>query len=480
MVVGAIAVLLLTSLAVMFFFSRKTLKEEAMQNAEQTLEGAVKHIDIILLSVEQATGNTYFHIVDNLDKPDSMFFFCRKILESNPYICGCAVAYAPHYLPDCERFMAYVHRSSIDSTFVESTTFANRPYYEQAWYTVPIANKSPCWTEPMKDDETEGEAITSFCIPVFTDDGDPIAVIGVDVPIGLLSAIIQTAKPSLNGYTTLLGSSGSFLVHPDSNKLFHQTVFTQTEQGTDPSVREAAEAMVAGGTGYKRFYLNGRDYYVFYKPFQRTAVKGRSMEELGWSVGVIYPLDDIFGDYYQLVKTVLAVAVAGLLLLFLLSLVVAHRQLLPLRAVARSAQRIADGVYDAPIVKVSRQDEIGQLQDNFQQMQRALATQVSELEKLKDVLANHEKELREAYRQASEADRMKLAFLHNMTNQMAAPAAVIDEEVAVFCNSGNKLTHEDADRLADEIQHQAKTITMLLNQLLDTSEKDTRKEDVYE
>ena len=55
MIVSAIALLLLASLGVMLYFSRQALKQEALQNAEQTLEGTVQHIDNILLSVEQAT-----------------------------------------------------------------------------------------------------------------------------------------------------------------------------------------------------------------------------------------------------------------------------------------------------------------------------------------------------------------------------------------------------------------------------------------
>ena len=57
MVVCEIALLLLASLVVMFHFSSQALRQEAMFNAEQTLEGTVQHIDNILLSMEQSAGN---------------------------------------------------------------------------------------------------------------------------------------------------------------------------------------------------------------------------------------------------------------------------------------------------------------------------------------------------------------------------------------------------------------------------------------
>ena len=92
MVVSAIAALLLLALAVMFMFSRRAVKEEALQNASQTLDGTVQQIDNILLSVEQATGNMYYTLHPNLDRSDMMATYSRKLVESNPYIVGCAIA----------------------------------------------------------------------------------------------------------------------------------------------------------------------------------------------------------------------------------------------------------------------------------------------------------------------------------------------------------------------------------------------------
>ena len=67
----------------------------------------------------------------------------------------------------------------------------------------------------------------------------------------------------------------------------HQTVFTQTERGADPTVLEAAKALLSGETGYKPFHMNNEDWMVFYKPFTRSDVAGRSVQNLDWSIGVV-------------------------------------------------------------------------------------------------------------------------------------------------------------------------------------------------
>ena len=60
MVVLAVALLLGIALFVMFSFSRKALRQEALEKAGQTLTATVQHTDNVLLSVEQASGNIYW------------------------------------------------------------------------------------------------------------------------------------------------------------------------------------------------------------------------------------------------------------------------------------------------------------------------------------------------------------------------------------------------------------------------------------
>ena len=78
MVFIAMAILLMASLAVMLYYSRKAVKEEALQKASQTLEAAVQRIDNILLSVEQTSGNIFFSMINHVDDPDMMLTYSRN------------------------------------------------------------------------------------------------------------------------------------------------------------------------------------------------------------------------------------------------------------------------------------------------------------------------------------------------------------------------------------------------------------------
>jgi len=156
------------------------------------------------------------------------------------------------------------------------------------------------------------------------------------------------------------------------------------------------------------------------------------------------------------------------LLVFLLCRLVIHRQLTPLTMLSRKARRIAEGNYDEPIPASKKKDEIGRLQDNFKLMQQSLATHIDELEKLKETLKIHGADLREAYAQAKQADKMKTAFLHNMTNQMIAPAEKIQKDVITLSDS-SKIKKQEASQLVANIQEEGNFIAELLNNLLRVS-----------
>ena len=474
MVVFAIAILLSLSLGIMLHFSRQALKQEALQSAEQTLEGMVYNIDNIMLSVEQTTGNIYFSMLAHMDDPDMMFTYAKKLVETNPYVAGCAIAFKEDFYKGRKRFMAYMHHADsagvayADSDVVPDDMFAETPYTEQRWFTQPMATGKAEWMNPLRGMTTNEEPIFTFCLPLTGPDGKPIGVMGVDVSLSLLSDIVDDATPSENSYCTLIDDDGTFIVHPNTRKVMNKTALMLNEL----SAKDAAKAMISGGTGYRPFRLDGKDYYVFYKPFRRVAVFGQPADELGWSAGIVYPADDIFGEHKRLAYYVLAIAVVGLLLLFIIICAGIHWQLKPLNMLTEQAGRIAKGNLDEPIPDSWREDEIGRLQSNFKTMQQSLATNIGELEQLTTEMKKRGEELSVAYEAARKADRMKTAFLHNMTNQMLEPSEAISKDVDAFFNT----TQDGIEQIADDIQRNSQTVADLLRNLLHMSDEDIRKE----
>lgn len=490
--VSAMAILLMASLVIMLHYSRKSIKEEAISKASQTLEGTVTHIDNMLLSVEQTAGNYFFMMLNDNNRMDKISTYCRQLVESNPYVAGCAIAFKPGYVNHQDYFISYFCRADDgslvfdDTPIVQPDLYGNMPYTEQVWFKEPMTSNTPQWFHSANQRglstvfEGNGEAkvipVITFSLPIPGDDGLPVGVIALDVSLNQLSRIIEAAKPSPNSHCALLDKDGSFIVFPDTASLVYQTAIAISENAADPSAKAAVQAMLSGETDYKPFSMYGAEFYIFYKPFKRYDVSVRSRNDLGWSAGIIYPKDDIFGDYSNLSYYVIAIAVVGLLVFFMLCRTILHRQLKPLLMLSASAQRIAEGHYDETIPDSHHHDEIGRLQTIFQQMQQSLATNISELEQLTTTLQERGEGLREAYNHAKKADRMKTAFLHNMTNQMIAPANAINDDVEELCKFIRNKEEHEVSRLANEVQQSGKAITEQLKNLISVSDDEIGKE----
>ena len=151
-VLGEALLLLVVTLGITAYFSRKELQEESVRVAEQTLEGTMRDIDNILLSVEQSTGNIYYDLIQHLDNPEIMYEYSRELVKCNPNIVGCAIAFKPGFYPDKDLFMAYVRlkeaSKDANSDLITSEKFTKRPYTEQTWFTEPVNSGKSGWIVP--------------------------------------------------------------------------------------------------------------------------------------------------------------------------------------------------------------------------------------------------------------------------------------------------------------------------------------------
>lgn len=480
-VVCGVVLLLTVSLFVMFYYSRKAVQREASLYAEQMLEGTSKHIDNALLSVEQSSTNIYSELLNHLDQPERMESYCRYLVECNPYISGAAICFKPGYFSGRDKFMCYVHykggvkKSNDEASLVTSDKYGNKPYTEYSWYSEPMSTGKACWTDPLPEEEDEGVTV-SFCQPIHDRHQEVVGVVVSDISVNLLSEMMLDDNTTSNRYSVLLGSDGSYIVHPDQQKRVSQTVFTQSENDENPMLLKIAKAMMTGETGYEFFEMDGKDWYVFYKPFKQTEVPNRMRGTLNWSIGIVYSESDIFGSYNYLLFIVVVIAILGLSLFFLLARVVSRRQMRAIRQLTLATQRVADGHYDDPMPDINRKDEIGQLFSHFQMMKQSLATHVSELRQLTTKLKKRREVMHEVYAKEQSVDRMKTSFLHYVTNQMVAPSQEILRCAKILQERYHELSSREIGYVVDTINKKSDTIVEQLDNMLDVAENEAGKE----
>ena len=384
------SLVLLASLGFMFSQSKKSVRQEALNRAEQVLDNTVQRVTNVLDRVEVATNNMDWLPVRHLKTPDSMFVYSRRILENNPELNGCSISFEPYYFPGKGKYFSAYSLNQDGEILTEQEGGPHYEYFTFDWYQMAKLLDEPCWTEPYFDFNPDGfysqEMIASYCKPLKDAQGRYIGTISVDLPLGWLSETIAAVKPYPNSYSIMIGRGGTFFVHPDSTKLFYQTIFTETLEREDPDRTALGKAMQAGEEGMKQMVINGQNCYVFYKPLGTT----------NWSMGLVCPERDILSGYKRLQQAVLIIVVLGLLLMLDLISRVIRNELEPLSELNRQAKTIAAGHFQEELVDEGRIDEIGQLNRSFAGMQHSLINYIDELKQTTAQKASIEHELKVA------------------------------------------------------------------------------------
>ena len=182
----------------------------------------------------------------------------------------------------------------------------------------------------------------------------------------------------------MIGRGGTYFVHPDTTKITRQSIFTATMEQPDAALTDLGYAMQRGEEGMKHMRINGEESYVFYKPLGQT----------GCSMAIVCPERDIFSGFDRLRRSVMIIVSGGLLLMLYVFIRIITHELKPLRRLARGAETIASGQFDAPLPDLQRIDEIGQLSQSFGNMQQSLVKYIDELKDTTAQKASIESDLR--------------------------------------------------------------------------------------
>ena len=245
----------------------------------------------------------------------------------------------------------------------------------------------PCWTEPFLDSNPDNfcavDRIISYCKPIKDKQGKFVGTFSVDLSLDWLSNTISAVKPYPHSYSIMIGQSGTYFVHPDTTKLFYQSIFTETLLKPDTAVTNLGHAMQAGEEGMRQMKFDGEECYVFYKPLGTT----------GWSVAIVCSESDIFGSYFRLVNTVIIILIIGLAIMLFVFRSIIKKQLKPLQSLALQAETIASGQFDKTLTPTNKEDEIGKLSQSFTNMQLSLTQYIEELKDTTASKAQIESEL---------------------------------------------------------------------------------------
>lgn len=336
-------------------------------------------------------------------------------------------------------------------------------YFAQEWYKNPWEQKRAIWMEPYIDDApgslTSSEYNYSYVKPLYNAEGEPIGVLCTDLLLKWLSQAVTTVKAYPNSSAIMLGHDGRYIVHPDTDKLVRETIFSDPDPQAQKDVILLGHSMLEGQSGIWQMIVDGNPAHVFYRPLERT----------GWSIATVCPDSDVFSGYNHLLYTVWAIISLSLLLLLIICYQIIRRAVAPLNQLAVSAQRIADGHFDETLPHSDRPDTVGQLQNSFVVMQQSLASHVSDIQQINAALELQNLELKQAYLLAREAEERKMAFIRDMYHEVRTPLNIINGFTQVLSEMHHEISDDELTDITARMKSSAEAISQLTRRLIAAS-----------
>ena len=306
LVVVAALTLEATSL-IQYYYSEKGIKEEASRRAESQLENTRLKIDGILDQVEAVIRSNIRLTQWGFDHLDSLDMITSIIVRDNPVVSGSTVALVPGYNRKRPKFAPYSYRDpGTGEILSRSLATEEYDYPSKEWFTKAIETGSGYWSEPYIDVGGGEILMTTYSIPVRDGKGQVAAVLTADISLEWLTSYVGGNKVYPEAFNMVISRMGEIIVCPVETLVMNKTVQEASKDfGDQERVGAVIRSMMSGESGMLEIRGKASNNHVYFAPVDRT----------GWSMSIVIPDSEIFGEIKKTRRLVELLQILGLLML---------------------------------------------------------------------------------------------------------------------------------------------------------------------
>jgi phosphoserine phosphatase RsbU/P len=242
-------------------------------------------------------------------------------------------------------------------------------YFEEAWYEAPAVLQTVVWSEPRKEEVTDGPVISRCSVPLFRDE-EFLGVVAFDVMVRPLQEYVRRTRLE-GGYCVLIGPRQQIIAHPNMKLAMAESLYSLAESRDRPELAELADAMASKKTGVRKIedFHTGKRSWVVYTPISAP----------GWSFAVVVPEAQIMGPVYAKLRRGTAFMLGGLGGIIILLVIVSIHITRPITRLTPVVRAVAAGDLTARVENVNSHDEIGEFAETFNMMVADLNEHVAAL-----------------------------------------------------------------------------------------------------
>ncbi|TRZ37100.1 methyl-accepting chemotaxis protein [Niallia circulans] len=223
----------------------------------------------------------------------------------------------------------------------------------QSWYKEALDSYgNVVMLQPREDEQTRNSIVTFSKVTY-----DKKGVIAIDLKISSLTDMVRGSKIGEQGYMILLDAQGNYIYQPNS----------KADSKSDDNAKWVQD-LYKENSGEVSYTQDGQEKLAIYESDSKT----------GWKIAGIMNQSEISNSSSTIFSTTGIVLIAALLIGGALIFYIIRSIIMPLKLLAKSAERISDGDLTEDIT-MEASDEIGLLAKSFASMQQTLREVVTNL-----------------------------------------------------------------------------------------------------
>ncbi|MDJ0732195.1 MAG: ATP-binding protein [Crocosphaera sp.] len=339
------------------------------------------------------------------------------------------------------------------------------------WYQVPQKANKPAWTEIYSWVSSPTLAIT-IGQPYYDKNNTFQGILATDLTIAQISDFLRSLTIGQSGKAYIIERSGNLVASSAQQNPFilinNQPQRLAAINSNDPLIQKTTIYLQKKFQTFNNikkreqlsFNIKGDYQFVEVVPWQ-------DQFGLDWLIILVVPESDFLAQINLNTRNTILFSSVALLIAIIIGILTAKWLTYPILKLNESAKNISSGNYQE--IKLDRQDELGELIENFNKMSKQLKEAFQLLEKR----VQERTEALEIEKEKAElANQAKSEFLANMSHEIRTPMNAILGFSDLLLDS----VHDSRSRshlLA--INSAGKTLLALINDILDLSKIEAGK-----
>ena len=378
--------------------------------------------------------------INNIDVAMSL---TDEYIKSDDLIFGSGYWFEPNAYDSAQKYYGpYKYKDGGNIKLTWDYSNAEYDYFKYDWYKKGLATDNIAWSEPFYDEVSKITMLT-IAKPIIKDN-KKVGVVTVDLAINQLEDYIKNIKVGEQGYAFIVTGDGYYLATTDAEKnlkvkISEDSVGKISQVGK--TITDAKESMLVRNDAF------GADSYVSVTPIGTTGLK----------LVLVLPTEEFHAGINKIMYANIMVFVMILIAISLLIIYLFNNRInMPLTKLIGSAKGLASGDLTTA-VSVERDDEIGELAENFKIMSNNFKKIITDVNRMAQQVASSGQELCSGSEQSAVGTQEIAQSIVKVAEAVAEQSTLIDkaaESVAVISNSINTAS-DSAEKTLENVESSA-------------------------